>query len=344
MKTKKLKTLIKIIAFALVAAVLLEVLSVTVFTKKNGGTAYRNHFNKTYSYFYEPDNSIQVLGIGNSDLYSGFVPTKLWEDYGYTSQMMGSPHQTPLQSYYYLKDIFQKQSPEVVIIELDMLYNSTVDEAPEPEKNKLDVMFNYLDTDDFQAVIFNKLSIFTFHDMWKSIVNRDFDMRTPNSHGYKYFSAFKEVDVKPYMFKTDKVESVHENRLHQLDMMIDLCKQKGCEFFFVEMPTMTSWNYERHNAAVQLAEKYGVDFVDLNLLTDEMGLDLEISFRDDGNHLNYAGACTVTEYMGKYLRDNYNLENRANNPDYDYWNDSIAKFRKEMKKEDKRRADEQAEE
>ncbi len=343
-KNKKIITLIKILSFALVAAVLMQVLSVTVFTKKNGGTAYRNHFNKTYSYFYEPDNSVQLLGIGNSDLYSGFVPTRLWEKYGITSQVMGSPHQTPLQSYYYLKDIFKKQSPEVVMIELDMLYDSTVDEPPEPENTKLDSFFNYANTDDFQAVIFDKLSIFTFHDMWKSIVNRDFDMRTPNSHGYKYFSAHKNVKVEQYMFETDEKEPVQKNKLHQLDMMVKLCREHGCKIFFTEMPTLTSWNFKRHNAALEIAEKYGADFVDLNLFTEDIGLNMKKSFRDDGNHLNYKGACKVTDYMGKYINKNFNLEDRRSNPDYDYWNESVKKFRKEMKKEDKRRADEQAEE
>lgn len=339
---KNVLRIVKIISFFLVMAALLEVLSVTAFSKEKGGNAYRNKLNKTYSFYTEPDNTIQLIGIGNSDLYSGFVPTKLFEDYGYTSQMTGSPYQTPLQSYYYLREILKYQSPEVVMIETDMLYDELPGEQ-EPEKNALDVLFNYADTADFEAMIADKLPVFTFHDRWKSVINRDTKMRTPNSHGYKYFSAISDVKIEPYMFETDKSEPVHKNRLRQFDMLVELCREHGAQVFFIEMPTTTSWNYERHNAAAEIAKGYGADFIDLNLCVDEMKLDLDISFRDKGNHLNYAGACTVTEYLGEYIKNTFDLEDRRKNPDYDFWKDSVKAFAKEMKKEDKRRAEQDEE-
>ena len=333
------KTTLKIISFAVVMAVLLEVLSLTAFSKEMGGTAYRNKLNKTYSFYYEPDESIQIIGIGNSDLYSGFVPTKLFEDYGYTSQMSGSPYQTPLQSYYYLREMLKYQTPQLVIIEVDMLYDELPGEQ-KAEKNNLDAFFNYMNTDDVEAFIADKLPIFTFHDRWKSVINKNTKMRTPNSHGYKYFSAISDVKIEPYMFETDEADPIHKNRLKQFDKLYQLCKDEGADVFFIEMPTTTSWNYERHNAAQALADSYGVEFIDLNLCVEEMGLDMDVSFRDKGNHLNYAGACTVTEYLGKYISENYNLENKS---DDEYWQNSVKLFAKEMKKEDKRRAEQDEE-
>ncbi len=334
--------IIKILAFFLVMAVLLEALSFTVFSKKKGGTAYRNTLNKTYSFYYEPDNTVQLLGIGNSDLYSGFVPTELFEQYGITSQMTGSPHQTPLLSYYYLKEILRYQSPEVVMIEVDMLYDD-IPENTQPEQNKLDALFHYAEPAEFEAVIADKLPVFTFHDRWKSIINRDTQMRTPNSHGYKYYTASKEVDAKPYMFASDERETVNAVRLRQFDKLVSLARSGGAEVFFIEMPTVTSWNYARHNAAADLAEHYGVPFIDLNLCIEDMQLDLQSSFRDKGNHLNYAGACTVTRYLGDYISKTYSPEDRRTNPDYQFWKDSIKEFEKERKREDKRRADQDEE-
>ncbi|MBE6720213.1 MAG: hypothetical protein E7571_06125 [Ruminococcaceae bacterium] len=330
---------VKIISFLLVMAVLLEVLSFTVFSKYAAGTAYRNKMNKTYSFYTEPAETIQVVGVGNSDLYSGFVPTKLFEDYGYTCQLTGSPYQTPLLSYYYLKEMFKTQTPEVVMIEVDMLY----DENPGvqvPEETKLDSLFNYADTDDFQAVIANQFAVFTFHDRWKKLNLGKQDLRTPNSHGYKYFTSVGKANLKDYMKKTDVAEQPHKNRLHQFDMLYNLCIDEGAKVFFVEMPTTNSWNYARHNAAVSIAKEYGVEFIDLNLRTDELGLNLKKEFRDKGNHLNYKGACKVTKYLGDYIKNNYNLEDRRTNPDYKFWHDSVKAFKKEMKAEDKRREEE----
>ena len=336
---KKVSTVVKIISFVMVAAVLLGVLSVTAFSKEAGGVKYRNVKNKLYSFYFEPDESIQLVGIGNSDLYSGFVPTVLYEEHGITSQMMGSPYQTPLQAYYYLKEIFKYQTPEVVMIEVDMLYDEPPGEQ-EPERTKRDVLFHYCNTDDFQAMIEDKLPIFSFHDRWKSLIKRNTELRTPNSHGYKYFSKVDKIKYEPYMFETDEKEPVHQYRLHQLDKVMQLCAQEGAEVFFIEMPTTNSWSYERHNTAVEIAEKYGTVFLDLNLLIDEIGLDFENSFRDKGNHLNYEGAKKVTSYLGTFIDANYPMETQNGNK---RWEQSLIDFERERLREDKRRAEQEEE-
>ena len=334
MEKKSIKTIVKIICYVLVMAALFEVLSLTAFSKEAGGTAYRNKKNKLYSFYLEPDESIQLVGIGNSDLYSGFAPTVLWTEQGITSQMMSTPYQTPLQSYYYLKDIFEHQTPEVVMIEVDMLFDYNVHEEPDYEENALDSFFNFLNTDDFEAVIFDKLSLFTFHDRWKSY-NKERTLRTPNSHGYKYFTAVEKMKRRKYMIETDEREPVNKNKVKQLEMMLDLCKEEGAEVFFLEMPTLSSWNFKRHNTVCDLAERYGVEFIDTNRHIRDMGLDMAVSFRDKGNHLNYEGAKIVTKYIGEFISDHFDLEDRRANEKYNYWNDSVKEFEKEMKSEDK---------
>ena len=344
MEKKNIKVIVKIICFVLVTAVLFEVLSLTAFSKEAGGTAYRNKKNKLYSFYLEPDESIQLSGIGNSDLYSGFAPTVLWQEQGITSQMMSTPYQTPLQSYYYLKDIFKYQTPEVVMIEVDMLFDYSTHDEPDYEENALDSFFNYLNTDDFETVIFDKLTIFTFHDRWKKYKKESHKLRTPNSHGYKYFTAVEKMRRRKYMIKTDEREPVNKNKVHQLEMMLDLCKEEGAKVFFLEMPTLSSWDYKRHNTVCDLAEKYGVDFLDTNVHIRDMGLDMSVSFRDKGNHLNYEGAKVLTKYVGEYIKDNFDLDDRRLDAKYDYWNDSVKEFEKEMKREDKIFADNQEEE
>ena len=68
---------VKILSFLLVLAILLEVLSLTYFSKK-GATHYKTSLSKAYAFLQEPDNSIDVLCIGNSDLYSAVVPADFW--------------------------------------------------------------------------------------------------------------------------------------------------------------------------------------------------------------------------------------------------------------------------
>ena len=44
---------------------------------------------KTYfegrGYVAEKDHTIEIVALGNSDLYSGFIPMELYQQYGYTA-------------------------------------------------------------------------------------------------------------------------------------------------------------------------------------------------------------------------------------------------------------------
>ena len=74
---------IKIIAFVLAFFLVLEGLSLSVFSGRSAAK-FSARLRDAYSFVDEPDNTIQIACIGNSNMYSGFVPFQLWNDYGYT--------------------------------------------------------------------------------------------------------------------------------------------------------------------------------------------------------------------------------------------------------------------
>lgn len=326
--------LIKIFAFFLVFLIILEALSFTVFSKKSGAS-YKNKFSNAYSFTSEPENSIQIAGIGNSDLYSAFSPTILWDDYGYTSTIIAAPRLTVANAYELLKQLLKTQSPQVLFIETDMLYKDVPNKSKkafeEYKKSTAQLQFNKFinnfDSNRFQTTIENHFTIFLFHDRWKG---KNVKKTGDNAHGY-YFSkdivSMKSVD---HMKKTEEKESIVQENLDLLDDMIQLCKKNNITVVFLEMPSVTSWSMERHNAVQELADSYHYDFIDCNTIMDKVGIDVKRHFRDKGNHLNYYGAKKVTKYVGNYL-SKYNLEDRTENPDYEYWKESSTEFKSENK-------------
>lgn len=58
-----------------------------------------------YSIFQEPDNSIDVLAIGDSNVYSGIFPLIWWEQDGFTGYTWGQASQRIPETYEYLKQI-----------------------------------------------------------------------------------------------------------------------------------------------------------------------------------------------------------------------------------------------
>jgi hypothetical protein len=310
---------------------LIEGLSLTVFSK-HSASVFSNKYSRAYSFTSDPAESIQVAGIGNSDLYSGFVPATLWKDYGYTSTVIATPRQTLPQSYNLLEELLKCQSPKLLVLEVDMLYDNPPNKsnAMESERN-LDILFDYLNTDNFENTIKKNFSIFTFHDRWKKIgKSKSAKKVKTGAHGYYYSDLTSRLKKKDYMVQTDDVEHIKQMNKDYVTKMIKACNDKGTDVLLVELPSPSSWNYERHNAVQELADENNVEFLDLNLCLDEMNFTMKNSFRDKGNHLNYNGASTVTEYIGAYIKDNYSIDDRRQDSQYAYWNEDCDEFFKQI--------------
>lgn len=322
---KKLIEITRAIAFVLVFFVILEVCSLTLFSNKNA-SGFKNRLQDAYSFVDEPDNTIQIAGVGNSDLYSGFSPVDLWNDFGYTSTICASAQQSIKDSQYLIERVFETQKPTLVIIETDMLYDSNPNERTNVENtNKLSDFFDKAKPEFFERDIENVFSIFKFHNKWKKVES---EKASFNTHGYRYNNKVVKLKNVCYMSKTDAVERVSKVNQDQMNNLVQLCRNNGAEVLLVEMPSMSSWNYERHNGTQEYANSINVPFVDLNLLYDEVGISTTNCFRDKGNHLNYNGARNVTSYLGGYINDNYNIPSLKTNKDYESWNKNLAEFKK----------------
>ena len=335
---KEFKGIIKIIAFFVTFAVILQVLSVAVFTI-NDAAKYNNKYANAYSYMLEPENTIQVVSLGNSDLYSAIAPTVVWQTSGNTCTNIASPWQSIRQSYLMLEQFLQVQSPKVVVLETDMLYNANPDRNKDYENDAgetfLDTLFDRADPDNVDDFIKSKFSIFVFHDKWKAAFkSQKKAQRDLASHGYHLSLKVKKSKVKDYMKESEYEDPLSSTNYKGFLDIVNLCKSKGIEVLLMEVPSINSWSYERHNAMVHLAEEQGLKFLDFNVLWKEIGIDKNNDFRDRGNHMNYYGAQKVSKYFGEYLQSEYALEDLRDNPDYQFWNDSVVEFQKAVDAEE----------
>ena len=74
--------------------------------------------------YYQETTEHDVIFVGDCEVYENFSPITLWENYGVTSYIRGSPQQLIWHSYYTLKDTLERETPKVVVFNvLSMQYS-----------------------------------------------------------------------------------------------------------------------------------------------------------------------------------------------------------------------------
>ena len=94
------------------------------------------------------------------------------------------------------------------------------------------------------------------------------------------------------------------------------------------VPSPVNWNYKRYNGIKDFAERNKLPFLDLNLKTEELGIDWATDTYDKGDHLNFFGAQKLTSYIGNYLSENSKLIDHREDEKYLFWNDIWKKYLK----------------
>lgn len=253
-------------------------------------------------------NGIDVLGLGNSDLYSAFNPYQLWKEYGIPSYVAGAPNSTTPISYQMLQRVFQCQKPKVIVFEVDELFEKRIHQSYSKAHH---------------IAYSNCYSLFSQD---RNLLNNPgLDKKTAATLRVKQKGYVKIDKVKPYyqgfsyMVPTNEKEPLDPLMSEYLDKIIKLSKQNNCEILFVSMPSASSWNYAKHNTVSEIAQKYSIPYIDFNVDQMNTGFDWLTDTRDGGNHMNVSGATKLTRYLGNYLKKNYKLENHKNDQNYKMW-------------------------
>ena len=109
-----------------------------------------------------------------------------------------------------------------------------------------------------------------------------------------------------------------------------LCGESGAKLLLVSAPSPVNYNYKKHNTIQAYADRYSIPYIDLNMKTEELGIDWEKDSMDKGDHLNVYGAEKVTGYLGRYLAEHYSLEDHRADEAYAKWNELAEKYEKEL--------------
>lgn len=318
------KIIKRIVSCVLFVAILLGLLQVSslIFQPKSNDKASGIHYPRVNGIFSEPKDSIDTVFIGDSEVYHSFIPLNIWRDYGITSYDVSSPSQKLVYSMEFLKKTFENQSPKIVFLETNAIFRKS-----------------YLE-DEITYKAEQIFPVFRYHDRWKNLQLKDFSATVEytaneNNKGYYFTKKSKPATdkaIKEYMKYSDVSAPILSTNKKYLNGIAKFCKNHGAKLVLISTPSTKNWNYQRHNAMEAVSKDLGVDYIDTNLLRDDIPIDWKKDTKDKGDHLNYNGAVKLTDYIGKYLDDTKLFKDKRNDPSYDNWNTCLDKFEKQVKK------------
>lgn len=308
-----MKNVLKFVIFELILFILMEFLS-CILLYDNNFKKYGMYKKSSYEILEEKENTIDVIALGDSLIYSSISPMEIWGNYGYTSYDCSGPAQIIPETYEYLKVAIDSQHPKVVFFEADVLFRNS-------KKKKL--------IWKAKEIVFNLVPVIKHHDNWKKLfITKENNYNNVDIYkGYKYITKIAPGKKIDHMKQNSKKIDLPKGNLEYLLKIVELCNENNVKLVLVGMPSQISWNYQKYIKINNIANNYNLEFLDLNT-NNPVNIDWETDTKDKGMHLNYKGAKKVSLFLGNYLKDTNLLTDKRNDSKFKTWNDNYTMYQK----------------
>lgn len=256
-------------------------------------------------------NTIDLLFLGSSHCYRSFNPSIVDSLTNKKSFNLGSSIQTPITSFFVLKEALQTQNPKLLVLEI---YFRTFYDASNRQYQSANFNFEFMKSNtvkvDFLINSYGKdipkvllptysqkrgfdylIEGYKLQNTKEEYLNKGFVERTDT------LSSTRHYNVEPYKFdfdETNKKQSVY------LEKIIRLCKDNSIELILVTAPITkemksTILNYEDvYQHFNRVAQENDLDFIDYNKI--DVNLIDTVHFYDF-QHLNKAGSEIISRNL-----------------------------------------------
>lgn len=332
----KIKKIIKGIAFVLIFLICFSAVT-TVLEYVSERDSER-----ITGFFEERENSLDAVFLGSSATYAFWCAPIAFAEYGITVYTYSTASQ-PLYAAKFLIDDALKTQPDALYI----VNISNVSENYEQHLQKLLIdypfsinkllMTDYL-CDMYGLSLSERMEyyfpIIRFHGRWNELTETDF---FPEKNEYKcanYYKTFltSAVDVGSFKYDFEAVKELTETVEKGLNDLLDYCEEKNANVLFYVSPQVVSKSRAaQQNTMIDIVEKRGFDVLDLRECVDEIALNTKKDYYNK-NHTNLHGSIKVTDYIARYLIENYGFEDKRGQEEYSDWTEAASKYYEKISK------------
>lgn len=275
-----------------------------------------------WSDFYNQDKgSLDLVFLGSSYSYRSFIPAYFDSVLDINSFNLGSSTQTPMTSYFVLKEALRYQKPKLVIMEVCDNTLSITDNYKSGIHNidfirsldiRVELMISHFNLSQIAEYMipmyrFNNYKTALFTGRKKKIrhmVDKDVYSKYYNGGYVATFpkSNFKEVNFSNTSQKIDR--QWDSEQLKYLNKVSILCSENGIELICVVHPVNPTIfrniiNYQDLSKKYHSLEEINdIEFIDFNLAST----DIKTQDFYDANHLFYEGALKISAELASRLK------------------------------------------
>lgn len=265
-----------------------------------------------------PNHSIDILVIGSSHAWRGVDTRKLYDQYGLRAYNYGCNWQSLSTEELFLRNALHSQSPKVVLFETFRINDTFYDVDMDGEIYYTRSMpwtserVRYIrrafgrDVNRYIAYLF---PLSQFHSGWDVLNERNFQHEKTytkefllENRGYFKVDSNEAYPISIGRYIQNEQMLLDDMATGILEKLIQDCKERDVKLIFFTVPWQGSNYY--HDALVEISRKHACDYIDFFEIYPQIGLDPAKDFADAG-HLTDGGAEKISDYIGKYLIENY---------------------------------------
>ncbi len=337
-RIKIVKTVIGIVAGVLVLVLALDAVQ-RVLTPKYVSTAQDGRLVAEY---YDSAKNHDVVFVGDCEIYENISPVTLWQEYGISSYMRGSPQQLIWHSYYMMKDTLRHEKPKAFVYNV---YSMKYSEPQKEEYNRMAldgmewssvkaeaVKASMMKKESFMSYVFPLLR---YHDRWSQLTAEDFKYAYQDVPQLSINGYLMRIDVKGVSKLYGATEGTEKGPIQPicweyLDKMRQLCEENGVQFILMKAPTNTPiyhWYASWEKSVEEYAAKHNLPYYNFLEVTEEIGLNYKEDTYDQGAHLNLFGAEKLAKYFGRILQEDLGIAGHKGDAAYEaIWADLTEKY------------------
>lgn len=299
----------------------------------------------------EEKDSLDVVFLGASDIYTGFSSPYAYELQGITSYPYAISACPATFWKMMLEETLSRQSPQLIVVEISgALYKKPMDLHSNAVLHYLldDMPLSFrkiknvceqcdLNTDSGWYFLFPLLK---YHSGWQDVTRMESAIRNRADMERRGYALLRGVSSKavvspPEGGSRDVAEDYSEADLAEdaeqyLIEFLEYCRGKGLNVLFTRFPQQIGKadaaaydNFRMTNRAERIIREYGFPFLNLERRAEEIGIDPNVDYLDH-IHLNLSGQRKLTAFLTEYMVHDCKVVSRVQSAENESrWNASV---------------------